>query len=55
MKVLVQQQLGDKSNYDSSLHDLDSHKDRNGPGGADYNGTPKVRHDGYEPLENLIR
>lgn len=54
MKVLVQQQLGDKSNYDSSLHELDS-RDPNGPGGVEYNGTPKVRNDGYEPLENLIR
>ena len=55
MKILVQQQLGDKSNYDSSLHDLNSHLDpKNGPGGTEYKGTPKGEHQ-YEPLENLIR
>jgi len=40
MKQLVMQQLGDKSNYDSTLVGLDSSINPDAPGGDNYIGTP---------------
>lgn len=57
MGQLVTQQLGDKANYDSVLHDLTP-----GPGDKNYVGTPQhnnkvtgVNATAEKPLENLIR
>ena len=48
MKMLVSQQLGDKSNYDTSLRELDSqHKEK------EITGIGAMQHE--VPLEKLIK
>ena len=59
MGQLVTQQLGDKANYDSTLHDL-TKTSSPGPGDKNYVGTPQNKVTGAngqaeKPLENLIR
>ena len=63
MGQLVIQQLGDKTNYDSALHDIgtpSTDPSGLGPGDKNYVGTPQNKVTGAngtaeKPLENLIR